>query len=298
MTSTGESARPRTEPRRGSVPLTTALALVAPLAVVGLTAAYGAYGWPAGLAVVVAATAVLSPGLGRLAGGGRGCVAILIVPFLLLVAASATKNVRDDLVLNAGSTVTAHVVDKERPAGSRDQSWDYALAAPDGTPVPGGRLNQRKPELRIGDEVTVRYAPDGTARPERPERIDLGTDLVWAATVLLGTVLAVVAVGIHARPTSPLQGRLTALARATRTRATELGATRAALVWGALSAVWLAFFLLARHTVGGPLTSALLLLHFLALFTCAWPILEKPTAGPAAALLTTGTAFLLLALFL
>ncbi|MFE4971242.1 hypothetical protein ACFRAR_03885 [Kitasatospora sp. NPDC056651] len=297
MTGT-DPARPRTEPRRGSVPLTAALALAAPLSIVGLTAAYGSYGWPAGLGVLVVATAALSAGLGRLAGGWRGCLAVLIVPFLLVVTASATKNVRDDLVLDSGSTVTARVTDKERPAGSRDRSWDYALAAPDGTPVPGGRLNRRGPELRIGEEVTVRYAPDGTARPKPPERIDLGTDLFWAGTVLLGAVLAVVAIGVSARPAGPLRERLTALAEATRTRATGLGAGRTALVWGALSAGWLALFLLARHTVGGPLTSALCLLYLLALLTCAWPVLEKPTARPAAALLSTGTAFLLLALFL
>ncbi|WP_316527050.1 hypothetical protein [Kitasatospora brasiliensis] len=293
-----EAPRPRTEPRRGSVPLTTALALAAPLSLVGLTAAYGSYGWPAGLGVLVVATAALSAGLGRLAGRWRGCLAVLIVPFLLFIGAAATKNVRDDLTLNTGSTVTAHVTDKERTTGTRAQSWDYALAAPDGTPVPGGRLNQRDQDLRIGDQVTVRYAPDGTARPKRPEQIDLGTDLFWAGAVLLGAALAVVAVGVRARPAGPLRERLTALARAARVRASRLGAVRTALVWGALSAGWLALLLLARHTVGGPLPLALFLLHFLALVTCAAPLLEKPTAKPAAALLGTGTGFLLLALFL
>ncbi|MFE4515066.1 hypothetical protein ACFRMQ_12860 [Kitasatospora sp. NPDC056783] len=291
-------ARPRTEPRRGSVPLTAALALAAPLSIVGLTAAYGSYGRPAGLGVLVAATAVLSAGLGRLAGTRRGCVAVVIVPFLLVVTAAAAKNVRDDLVLDSGSTVTAHVVDKERTGGTRERSWDYALAAPDGTPVPGGRLDQREPELRIGTEVTVRYAPDGTARPRPPERIDLGTDLFWAGGVLLGAVLAVVAVGVSARPAGPLRERFTGFARSVRTRATALGAARTALLWGAVSAGWLALLLLARHTVGGPLTSGLFVLHPLALLACACPLLDKPTAGPAAALLSTGTAFLLLALFL
>ncbi|MFI2609904.1 DUF3592 domain-containing protein [Kitasatospora sp. NPDC018619] len=289
-----QSVRPGAEPRRGSARLTTALALAAPLAVVALTASYASYGWPAGLGVLAVATAVLSAGLGRLAGGLRGCLAALAVPFLLVLAASATKDLRDDLVLSSGSAVTAHVVEKDRPAGSRDQSWDYALAAPDGTPVPGGRLNQRKPELRIGAEVTVRYASDGTARPKRPEQIDLGDDAFWAGTVLLGAGLAVVAVGISARPTSPLRGRLTAAARAIRTRAADLGTVRTALVWGSLSVGWLALFALARHTFGSPLTSALCLGYLLALFACAYPILEKPTAGPATALLATGTASLLL----
>lgn len=67
MTTT-RSARLGTEPRRGSVPLTIALALVAPLSIVGLAAAYGSYGRPVGLGVLVVATAVLSAGLGRLAG--------------------------------------------------------------------------------------------------------------------------------------------------------------------------------------------------------------------------------------
>ncbi|MFI9363947.1 hypothetical protein ACIG5E_23265 [Kitasatospora sp. NPDC053057] len=186
-------------PRRGSIPLVIALALAAPLSIVGLSAAYGAYGWPAGLGALVLGTAVLSAGLGRLAGRTLGCLAALIAPLALLVAAAATGNVRDDVVLSAGPTVSARVVEVERTPGNRDPSWDYRLVTDDGTPVPGGTLNQRSQTLRIGDQVTVRTAPDGTARPKRPEEIDLRTDLFWAAAVLLASSAAVLWIGLASR---------------------------------------------------------------------------------------------------
>ncbi|MGW2376114.1 hypothetical protein [Kitasatospora sp. NPDC001683] len=190
-----------TAPRRGSIPLTIALALAAPLSIVGLSAAYGSYGWPAGLGLLVLSTAVLSAGLGRMAGGTLGCLAALIAPLALLVAAAASGNVRDDVVLSAGPTVTARVVDVERTPGNRDPSWDYGLVTADGAPVPGGRLNQRTQALRIGDQVTVRIDPDGTARPKRPDEIDLSTDLLWAAAVLLASSAAVTGIGLRARRT-------------------------------------------------------------------------------------------------
>ncbi|MFD8701859.1 hypothetical protein ACFV1W_04420 [Kitasatospora sp. NPDC059648] len=187
-----------TAPRRGSIPLTIALTLAAPLSIVGLSAAYGAYGWLAGLGALVLGTAVLSTGLGRLAGRTLGCLAALIAPLALLVAAAATGNVRDDVVLSAGPTVTARVVEVERTPGNRDPSWDYSLVTDNGAPVPGGRLNQRNQALRIGDQVTVRIDPDGTARPKRPDEIDLSTDLFWAAAVLLTSSATIVGVGLHA----------------------------------------------------------------------------------------------------
>ncbi|MET9181871.1 hypothetical protein ABZX88_27115 [Kitasatospora aureofaciens] len=186
-------------PRRGSIPLVIVLALAMPLSIVGTAAAYGSYGWPAGLAVLVLGTAALSAGLGRLADGTLGCLAALITPLALLVAAAAAGNVRDDLVLSAGPTVTARVVDVQRTPGNRDPSWDHRLVTADGTPVPGGTLNQRDQALRIGDQVAVRTAPDGTARPKRPEEIDLGTDLLWSATVLLASSAAVLWIGLASR---------------------------------------------------------------------------------------------------
>ncbi|MFJ9842342.1 hypothetical protein ACIRYZ_18020 [Kitasatospora sp. NPDC101155] len=194
------SVTSKAEPRRGSIPLTIALALAAPLSIVGIAAAYGSYGWPAGLGALVLGTAVLAAGLGRLAGGTRGCLAALIAPLALLIAAAAAGNVRDDVVLSAGPTVTARVVDVERTPGNRGPSWDYRLVTDDGAPVPGGRLNQHNQDLRIGEQVTVRIDPDGTARPKRPEQIDLGTDLFWAAVVLLASSAAVLRVGLSARP--------------------------------------------------------------------------------------------------
>ncbi|MFF9642374.1 hypothetical protein [Kitasatospora aureofaciens] len=189
-----------TAPRCGSIPLTIALTLAAPLSIVGLSAAYGAYGWQAGLGALVLGTAVLSAGLGRLAGRTLGCLAALIAPLALLVAAAATGNVRDDVVLSAGPTVTARVVEVERTPGNRDPSWDYSLVTGNGAPVPGGSLNQRNQALRIGDQVTVRIDPDGTARPKRPDEIDLSTDLFWAAAVLFTSSATIVGIGLHSGP--------------------------------------------------------------------------------------------------
>ncbi|MEU9078976.1 hypothetical protein [Kitasatospora sp. NPDC048538] len=196
---TAAAPRPGPGPRRGSVGLTIVLALAAPLSIVATAAAYGSHGWPAGLGVLLLCTAGLSAGLGRLAGGTPGCLAALIAPLVLLVAAAAAGNVRDDVVLSSGPTVTARITGVERTPGTRNPSWDYALVTADGTPVPGGRLNQRVQTLRVGDQVTVRLALDGTARPKRPEEIDLGTDLFWATAVLLTTALTVVGLGTLAR---------------------------------------------------------------------------------------------------
>ncbi|MDH6706126.1 hypothetical protein P3T27_002849 [Kitasatospora sp. MAA19] len=299
MTATTDSAPPKAEPRRGSIPLTIALAIAAPLSIVGLTAAYGAYGWPAGLAVLVLATAVLSTGLGRLAGGTRGCLAALLVPIALLVAASATSNVRDDLVLSSGPTVTARVVGKERTAGTRDPSWDYSLASVDGSPVPGGRLNQRDQSLRVGDQVTVRFDPDGTARPKRPEQLDLGTDLFWAVAVLLAAALAVACLGLSSRPAGPLRDRLAARSRTGRERAGRLGAARTALAWSAVTAPWLLAYLLARQYVGSPLTTGLFALYVLAVTACScWLVTDKNTVKPGVTVLATGSAWFVLTLFL
>ncbi|MFF2077644.1 hypothetical protein ACFVXG_23165 [Kitasatospora sp. NPDC058162] len=203
MTATARTALARTATARVRSPirLTVALALAAPLSIAGTAAAYGSYGWPAGLAVLALGTAVLAAGLGRLTDGTRGCLTALIAPLALLIAASAAHNVRDDMVLGAGRTVTARVVDVERTPGNRDPSWDYRLMTADGAPVPGGTLNQRTQALRIGEQVTVRIAPDGTARPKLPEEIDLGTDLFWAAAVLLASSTTVLWVGLTSRRT-------------------------------------------------------------------------------------------------
>ncbi|MFJ9697937.1 hypothetical protein [Kitasatospora sp. NPDC101183] len=281
--------------RRGSVPLTALLGAAAPLAALGLALAHGAYGWPAGLALLAAATAALASGLQRLRGGSTGCAAAVAVPLALIVAAGAATLPRDDLAVLSGPTATARVVDVERTTGTRSPSWEYALRLPDGSPVPGGRLEQRRNDLRIGSPVTVRYDPHGTARPRRPGQIDLATDVFWAAVTLLALVLAVVATGLAARPASPLRERLLAVPPAVRSRAARLGALRTTLLWAALSAPWLAATALARHTVGRPLTHALYLLYFLALLTVTTPLYDRPTARHALALLLTGTALLCLA---
>ncbi|MFE5583708.1 hypothetical protein [Kitasatospora sp. NPDC056531] len=290
---------PRTEPSRGSIPLTIALALAAPLSIVGIAAAYGSYGWPAGLGVLSLGTAVLSAGLGRLAGGTRGCVAALVTPLALLVAAAAAGNVRDDVVLSAGPTVTARVVDVERTPGNRGPSWDYRLVTDDGVPVPGGRLNQHNQDLRIGSQVTVRIDPDGTARPKRPEQIDLGNDLFWAAAALLASSAAVLYVALSARPAGPFRHRLAARSRTGREQLARLGPVRTGLAWSAVSTPWLLCSLLARHYVGGPLTTGLFSLYALAITVCyGWLVTDKASAKPGATILVAGCAWFGLALLL